>query len=300
MCSLFFHRTLPHSRSSSCSALALVHTGCHRMRPWCTSAVDRVDRDRLSSVDRLAWDTEGSAAPPSRVHFVSTRLIPRGEWRRSIGMRQRPMQQYSSSRMRCEYSLSRSAIGSRDVGKARKRRKERKEKKWKWKDNEKWNFNFSNAASSARRMWTARARRQSYQLTLGQSWKYSSPTTFSFSKNSTVCHKPMAPLASKHEVSMRIAVAVMAPAERLQQPALCWRNEFRLSKFTFHHAPKTHLKVPWRMQRSPIESWEQTRRWRRVRDEVWWSPPSRCRFRWLGNSQYLNNASRSVTSRFRL
>lgn len=58
------------------------------------------------------------------------------------------------------------------------------------------------------------------RLTFGHCWKYSSPTTFSFSKNSTVCHNPIAPLASRQAVNIKIAVAVMAPADRRQHPAI--------------------------------------------------------------------------------
>lgn len=58
------------------------------------------------------------------------------------------------------------------------------------------------------------------RLTVGHCWKYSSPTTFSFSKNSTVCHNPIAPLASRQAVNIKIAVAVMAPADRRQHPAI--------------------------------------------------------------------------------
>uniref|UniRef100_A0A8D8K0Z2 (northern house mosquito) hypothetical protein n=1 Tax=Culex pipiens TaxID=7175 RepID=A0A8D8K0Z2_CULPI len=65
---------------------------------------------------------------------------------------------------------------------------------------------------------------QSYEMrvlsrrTVVQLWKKSSPTTFSFSKNSTVCQSPMAPAASRHAVSISIAVAVMAPEDRFQHP----------------------------------------------------------------------------------
>lgn len=110
--------------SSSCNAPAPVHIGCHRRLPWCTSAADRADMDRRSFVDRRAWDTEGWAVPPSRVHFWDTPLIPKAEWQRSIGMRQRPMQRYSSNRTRCECFLSRSV----QCNPRKRKRKEKKEK----------------------------------------------------------------------------------------------------------------------------------------------------------------------------
>lgn len=190
MCSL-------DSSINSCNALALVHIDFHRKLQWCTFVVDKVDKDRLSSVGRLAWDIEGWVVPPFRVHFANKQLIPKAEWLRSIGMQQRPMLRYSSNHMRCECFLSRSVIGEWKA----------QEKQWKVK------FHFTAITLSLNMNSTS-----SHQLTLGHCWKYSSPTTFSFSKNSTVCHNPIAPLASRQDVSMRIAVAVIAPADRLQHP----------------------------------------------------------------------------------
>lgn len=156
----------------------LDHIGIRRTLQG-TLAVDMEDMHRpLAFEDKLASGIVGSVVLPFHVRNANTRLIQKGELQQLIYMQLQPKQQCSSNRK--IYECCR--------------------------------------VKSKKKLCCYLYVKDKRLHTFGHCWKYSSPTTFSFSKNSTVCHNPIAPLARRHAVSIRIAVAVIAPADLLQQP----------------------------------------------------------------------------------